>query len=81
MSCLTIDCQTCSMRDTDACADCVVTFLCEAAPPGPVILAEEEYAALRLLQGGGLLPPIRHRRPSSRLAPAGEEQLVTTRTA
>jgi hypothetical protein len=81
MSCLTIDCQTCSMRDTDACADCVVTFLCEAAPSNPVVLAQDEYAALRLLQGGGLVPPIRHRRPTARLGPGDEQPLVASHTA
>lgn len=60
MTCLTIDCETCCMRGTDACTDCVVTFLCEGTSAGPVVLAEDEYSALRLLQGGGLVPPIRH---------------------
>ena len=26
---ITISCDTCAMRHTDACADCVVSFLCD----------------------------------------------------
>ena len=60
---LTIDCDTCIMRDTDACADCVVTFLCEREPTEAVLLDLEELRALRRLADAGLAPQLRHRTP------------------
>jgi hypothetical protein len=53
-----IDCDRCTMRDI-ACADCVVTVLLSprgAAVPG---FDEEEKAALEVLAGSGLVPPLR----------------------
>jgi hypothetical protein len=56
---LCISCDDCTMRDTDACDDCVVTFLC--GPPGePVRLEPVEAQALRLLTTVGLAPALRH---------------------
>ena len=56
-----IDCDECILQHTEACADCVVTYLCgEASRPVVVDLAEAR--ALRLLDAGGLAPPLRHRR-------------------
>jgi hypothetical protein len=53
-----IDCDRCTMRDV-ACADCVVTVL--LGPPGAAIpgFDEEEKAALAVLAGCGLVPPLR----------------------
>ena len=44
---LIIDCATCCMRDTSACDDCVVTFLCEREPDDAVVLDVEELRAHR----------------------------------
>lgn len=58
---LIIDCATCCMRDTSACDDCVVTFLCEREPDDAVVLDVDELRALRDLRRAGLAPPLRHR--------------------
>jgi hypothetical protein len=59
-----ISCSECVMEGTDACADCVVTFLCAREPGEAVIIDVEEARALRLLERGGLAPTLRHRRRS-----------------
>lgn len=51
-----IDCNTCRMRDTSACDDCVVTVLLGSTP---VDLGEEELDALGNLAEAGLCPPLR----------------------
>jgi hypothetical protein len=57
-----ISCSDCVMEGTDACADCVVTFLCAREPGEAVIIDVDEARALRLLERGGLAPTLRHRR-------------------
>jgi hypothetical protein len=59
---LTIDCDECVMQGTDACADCVVTFICSREPGEAVVVDVAEERAIRLLSGAGLLPELRHRR-------------------
>ena len=59
---LVIDCDECVARDTAACADCVVTFLCSRAPHEAVVIDAVEARALRLLSEGGLVPQLRHQR-------------------
>ena len=61
-SVLRIDCDTCVMAGTDACSDCIVTFLCTRDEGGAVVIDVQEIRALRLLQQGGLAPQLRHRR-------------------
>lgn len=56
-----IDCGQCTMRDI-ACGDCVVSHLLGSEPleRGPVLdLAPAEERALRVLEGAGLVPPLR----------------------
>ena len=57
---LLIDCATCVVRHTDACDDCVVTFMCGHEREQAVIIDVAEYRALRLLHEGGLVPRLRH---------------------
>jgi hypothetical protein len=57
---ITIDCATCVMRWSSACADCVVTFLCERQPTEAVLLDLAEAQALRRLADAGLAPGLRH---------------------
>ena len=57
---LTIDCDDCAMQGTDACADCVVTFICSREPGEAVVVDVAEERAIRLLSGAGLLPGLRH---------------------
>jgi hypothetical protein len=59
---LTISCSDCAMEGTDACADCVVTFLCSRDAGDAVVIDVEDVRALRLLERGGLAPTLRHRR-------------------
>ena len=59
---LRIDCDECVMDGTDACADCVVTFLCRREPGDAVVIDVTEVRALRLLEDAGLAPALRHRR-------------------
>jgi hypothetical protein len=56
----TIDCDTCVMRRTRACDDCVVTFLLERPAGTAVVLDLAEARAVRLLAEAGLVPPSRH---------------------
>jgi hypothetical protein len=59
-----IDCDQCSLQDTDACSDCIVTFLCRADDDdgSAVVVDFHEARAMRLLGDAGLAPPLRHRR-------------------
>jgi hypothetical protein len=56
---LTIDCDTCVMRRTAACRDCVVTYLCEQGDTPPEFDVAE-VRAVRLLSSAGLVAPLRH---------------------
>lgn len=55
-----IDCDTCVMRDL-ACGDCVVSVLLGAPPAtgSGVELDGAEQAAIAVLAGSGLVPPLR----------------------
>jgi hypothetical protein len=59
---LTITCDDCSLRGTDACDDCIVTFICGRDPDDAVVIDASEQRAVRLLAGVGLLPGLRHQR-------------------
>ena len=61
-SSLYISCDECVMEGTSACADCVVTFLCEREPGDAVVIDVAEVRAFRLLEAGGLVPGLRHQR-------------------
>ena len=58
----TISCDDCRMQDTSACAECVVTFICDRQPDDAVIIDAVEARAVRLLERSGLVPPLRHER-------------------
>jgi hypothetical protein len=57
---LTIDCDTCVMQDTDACEDCVVSFVVNREPGTALVIDVEEARAVRLFAGAGLVPGLRH---------------------
>ena len=59
---LSIDCDECILQATDACADCVVTFLCGEEAGTPVVVDLSEARAMRSRADAGLAPPLRHRR-------------------
>jgi hypothetical protein len=54
-----IDCETCDMRHTKACDDCIVTAL--LGDHGILVLAEDEKAAIDEMSKIGLVSPIRLR--------------------
>ena len=56
----TIDCSTCLRGQSDACQDCVVTFLTGREPGEAVVVEAAEFAALRRLADAGLIPSLRH---------------------
>lgn len=56
---LTIDCEGCAMQHTDACDDCMVSFLCRDATSA-VVIDLGEVRALKALGDGGLVPQLRH---------------------
>jgi hypothetical protein len=58
---LTIDCGTCELRATTACADCVVSFVCDRPAGGAVVIDVGAARAIRLLGRAGLVPELRHR--------------------
>lgn len=59
---LQISCDECAMEGTDACGDCLVTFLCSREPGDAVVIDVVDVRALRLLERGGLAPSLRHQR-------------------
>ncbi len=59
---LSISCDDCIAHDTDACADCVVSFICDREPGDAVIIDVVEERAVRLLVQAGLVPALRHRK-------------------
>lgn len=58
---LRIDCDECILQHTDACGDCIVTFLCGVEAEQAVVINMEEARAMRALGEAGLAPPLRHR--------------------
>jgi hypothetical protein len=68
-----IDCDTCEVRGP-ACADCVVSVLL-GAPPA-LDLDPAEQAAIDVLAGSGLVPPLRLVRPAG---PADRQQPADAR--
>jgi hypothetical protein len=58
---LVISCDTCVMRDTEVCGDCMMSVLCEPTDSGAVVLSLDELREIRLLAQAGLVPTLRHR--------------------
>ena len=56
---LTIDCDQCTLQHTDACRDCLVTFLLDRDPDDAVVIDADEERAVRMLERAGLVPNIR----------------------
>jgi hypothetical protein len=64
-----IDCDDCRMQHTEACADCVVTYIVGREPGDAVVIDVAEARAVRLLARAGLVPDLRHE-PAGRTAEA-----------
>ncbi|MFM8650053.1 MAG: hypothetical protein ACKODY_09865 [Actinomycetota bacterium] len=58
-----IDCDTCVARDTEACSDCMMSYLCRDDSQMAVIFDLDEMRAVRILAEAGLGPPLRHPAP------------------
>ena len=56
---LTIDCDCCELQGTDACDDCVVSFLLGREPEDAVVIDADEARAMRMLEQAGLVPSLR----------------------
>ncbi len=57
---LIISCDTCCMRATATCADCVVTHVLSPAAAETVSLDDDEMRVVRLLVKAGMMPTLRH---------------------
>lgn len=57
---LTISCDDCRRQGSDACADCVVSFIVGRDVDDAVVIDVEEARAVRLLSRAGLVPSLRH---------------------
>lgn len=58
---ISISCDTCVMRSTAACDDCIVPMLCGEPEPTAVIFDYEELRTMAALAKGGLVPRLRHK--------------------
>ena len=56
-----IDCTECVMQASDACDDCVVSFVTSREPGDAVVIDVAEERAVRMLARAGLVPGLRHR--------------------
>lgn len=58
---VTIDCACCRLQETNACDDCVVTFITNREPNEAVVIDVASFAAMKRLQSAGLVPELKHR--------------------
>ena len=58
---ISVSCDDCSLQATEACKDCLVTFLL-GEESDAVIVDVMEARAMRMLQRAGLLPDLRFER-------------------
>jgi hypothetical protein len=62
---LTISCDDCMLQGSDACADCIVSFVLDHDEGEAIVIDAAEQRAVRLLHDAGLVPALRHRRRAS----------------
>ena len=55
-----ISCDTCCMRGTATCADCVVTHVLAPASVESIAFDADEIRVVRLLVRAGMVPTLRH---------------------
>jgi hypothetical protein len=58
---ITISCDSCMMRATAHCADCVVTHVVAPPPHERISFTDEEMVAMALLARAGMVPTLLHR--------------------
>jgi len=57
---ISIDCGDCLLQASDACDDCLVSFVLGRDPDDAVVIDADEARAVRSLARVGLVPAIRH---------------------
>jgi hypothetical protein len=57
---ISISCDDCELQHTDACADCLVSFVLGREPDDAVVVDVAEARAIRMLGRAGLVPELRH---------------------
>jgi hypothetical protein len=57
---ISISCDDCELQHSDACADCVVTFVLGREPDDAVVVDVDEARTIRSLGRAGLVPELRH---------------------
>jgi hypothetical protein len=70
-SSITISCDSCVMRGTAHCADCIVTHVLAPPPHERVTFTDEEMVAMALLARAGLVPTLLHREADAPDTPWG----------
>lgn len=56
---ITISCDDCRLQGTDACQDCLVSFVLGRDPDDAVVIDAAEARTVRMLAGAGLVPALR----------------------
>jgi hypothetical protein len=59
-STISISCDDCELQHTDACGDCLVTFVLGREPDDAVVIDVAEARSIRALGRAGLVPELRH---------------------
>ena len=57
---ISISCDDCELQHTDACDDCLVSFVLGREPDDAVVVDVDEARAMRMLTRAGLVPALRH---------------------
>ena len=57
---ISISCDDCELQHTDACADCLVSFVLGREPGDAVVVDVAEARAIRMLGRAGLVAELRH---------------------
>ena len=57
---ISISCDDCSLQGTDACDDCLVSFVLGRDADDAVVVDVAEARAMRMLARAGLVPALRH---------------------
>lgn len=61
-SAISVSCDDCEFDGTEMCKDCVVSYVLGREPQDAIIFDASTARAVRLLNGAGLVPELRHRR-------------------
>lgn len=62
---IAISCDDCTIGPSEACEDCLVTFVLDHEEGQALVFDVDEARALHLLSSAGLVPSLRHSRRAS----------------